>query len=423
MPRGGHAMNKMLLQLGMNAKEAENTIRTITTDQKNQVLAAVADHLVESTDKLLEANAADVTNAKQNHMPEGLVDRLMLSPERIEGMAEGLRQLVALEDPIGEVTGMKKRPNGLLIGQKRVPLGVVGIIYEARPNVTADAFGLCFKTGNVVILKGGSDAIHSNEAIVDCIRESLKACGVTENAIQLIADTSRETAAEFMKMNEYVDVLIPRGGKGLIKAVVNQSTIPVIETGTGNCHIYVDESADLDMAVNIILNAKTQRVGVCNACESLLVHANVKEKLLPVLAQKLKEKHVEMRADKEAHELMPGSVDATEEDWGTEYLDYILSIKVVYSVDEAIAHINHYNTGHSEAIITNDYTNAQKFLDEVDAAAVYVNASTRFTDGFEFGYGAEIGISTQKLHARGPMGLLALTTTKYIIYGNGQIRR
>ena len=416
-------MSKMLLQLGINAKEAENTMRTITTDQKNQVLAAVADHLIASTDKLLEANAVDVANAKQNHMPEGLVDRLILSPERIEGMAEGLRQLVALEDPIGEVTGMKKRPNGLLIGQKRVPLGVVGIIYEARPNVTADAFGLCFKTGNVVILKGGSDAIHSNEAIVDCIRESLKACGITENAIQLIADTSRETAAEFMKMNEYVDVLIPRGGKGLIKAVVNQSTIPVIETGTGNCHIYVDESADLDMAVNIILNAKTQRVGVCNACESLLVHANVKEKLLPVLAQKLKEKHVEMRADKEAHELMPGSVDATEEDWGTEYLDYILSIKVVYSVDEAIAHINRYNTGHSEAIITNDYTNAQKFLDEVDAAAVYVNASTRFTDGFEFGYGAEIGISTQKLHARGPMGLLALTTTKYIIYGNGQIRR
>ena len=416
-------MNKMLLQLGINAKEAENTMRTITTDQKNQVLAAVAGHLVESTDKLLDANAVDVANAKQNHMPEGLVDRLMLSPERIEGMAEGLRQLVALEDPIGEVTGMKKRPNGLLIGQKRVPLGVVGIIYEARPNVTADAFGLCFKTGNVVILKGGSDAIHSNEAIVDCIREALKTCGITENAIQLIADTSRETAAEFMKMNEYVDVLIPRGGKGLIKAVVNQSTIPVIETGTGNCHIYVDESADLDMAVNIILNAKTQRVGVCNACESLLVHAGVKEKLLPVLAQKLKEKHVEMRADKEAHELMPGSVDATEEDWGTEYLDYILSIKVVYSVDEAIAHINRYNTGHSEAIITNDYTNAQKFLDEVDAAAVYVNASTRFTDGFEFGYGAEIGISTQKLHARGPMGLLALTTTKYIIYGNGQIRQ
>ncbi|MBU5481519.1 glutamate-5-semialdehyde dehydrogenase [Blautia sp. MSJ-19] len=415
-------MNEMLLQLGQNAKEAENSLRTITTDKKNQVLAAVAEHLVECTEELIRANAIDVENGRANDMPEGLVDRLLLTPERIQGMAEGLQQLVALEDPIGEVTGMKKRPNGLLIGQKRVPLGVIGIIYEARPNVTADAFGLCFKTGNVVILKGGSDALHSNEAIVACIRETLKANGVTENAIQLIQDTSRETAAEFMKMNEYVDVLIPRGGKGLIRAVVNQSTIPVIETGTGNCHIYVDKSADLDMAVNIILNAKTQRVGVCNACESLLVHADVKDALLPVLAKRLKEKQVQMRADQEAMPLMPGAVAATEEDWGTEYLDYILSIKVVYSVDEAIAHINRYNTGHSEAIITNNYANAQKFLDEVDAAAVYVNASTRFTDGFEFGYGAEIGISTQKLHARGPMGLLALTTTKYIIYGNGQIR-
>ena len=415
-------MNEMLLQLGKNAKDAETELRNITTNKKNEVLEAVADHLVECTEQLLSANAIDVEHGKANHMPEGLVDRLLLTRERIEGMAEGLRQLVSLEDPIGEVTGMKKRPNGLLIGQKRVPLGVVGIIYEARPNVTADAFGLCFKTGNVVILKGGSDALHSNEAIVNCIRETLGAHGVTANAIQLLADTSRETAAEFMKMNEYVDVLIPRGGKGLIKAVVNQSTIPVIETGTGNCHIYVDESADLDMAVNIILNAKTQRVGVCNACESLLVHENVKEKLLPVLAKRLQEKHVEMRADKEAQTLMPGAVAATEEDWGTEYLDYILSIKVVHNVDEAIAHINKYNTGHSEAIITENYSNAQKFLDEVDAAAVYVNASTRFTDGFEFGYGAEIGISTQKLHARGPMGLLALTTTKYIIYGNGQIR-
>lgn len=338
-------------------------------------------------------------------------------------MSEGLRQLAELEDPIGEVLGMKKRPNGLLIGQKRVPLGVIGIIYEARPNVTADAFGLCFKTGNAVILKGGSDAIHSNQAIVKCIRETLKEHNVTENAVQLIEDTSRETAGEFMKMNQYVDVLIPRGGKGLIRAVVNQSTIPVIETGTGNCHIYVDETADLSMAADIIMNAKTQRVGVCNACESLLVHNSVKDALLPVLAERLKEKHVEMRADKEALALMPGAVPAVEEDWGREYLDYILSIKVVYSVDEAIAHINRYNTGHSEAIITDNYTNAQKFLDEVDAAAVYVNASTRFTDGFEFGYGAEIGISTQKLHARGPMGLLALTTTKYIIYGNGQIRQ
>lgn len=416
-------MNEMLLQLGKNAKEAENTLRTITTNKKNQVLAAVADHLVECTDELLKANAIDVENGIKNHMPAGLVDRLQLTSDRIEGMAEGLRQLVSLEDPIGEVTGMKKRPNGLMIGQKRVPLGVIGIIYEARPNVTADAFGLCFKTGNVVILKGGSDAIHSNEAIVNCIRETLKANDITENAIQLIADTSRETAAEFMKMNEYVDVLIPRGGKGLIKAVVNQSTIPVIETGTGNCHIYVDESADLNMAVDIILNAKTQRVGVCNACESLLVNSSVKDALLPVLAARLQEKHVEMRADEEAKMLMPGSVSASDEDWGTEYLDYILSIKIVYSVDEAITHINRYNTGHSEAIITTNYANAQKFLDEVDAAAVYVNASTRFTDGFEFGYGAEIGISTQKLHARGPMGLLALTTTKYIIYGNGQIRQ
>lgn len=415
-------MKEMLVQLGKRAKDAEAALRTISTDKKNQVLAAVADHLVKNSEALLKANEEDVKNGKANHMPEGLVDRLLLTRERIEGMADGLRQLVDLEDPVGEVTGMKKRPNGLLIGQKRVPLGVIGIIYEARPNVTADAFGLCFKTGNVVILKGGSDAIHSNQAIVACIRETLKEQGITEDAIQLIEDTSRETAGEFMKMNEYVDVLIPRGGKGLIRAVVNQSTIPVIETGTGNCHIYVDETADPEMAADIIMNAKTQRVGVCNACESLLVHDSMKEVLLPVLAERLREKHVEMRADQEALSLMPGAVPADEEDWGTEYLDYILSIKIVYSVEEAIAHINRYNTGHSEAIITNNYMHAQKFLDEVDAAAVYVNASTRFTDGCEFGYGAEIGISTQKLHARGPMGLLALTTTKYIICGNGQIR-
>lgn len=416
-------MNEMLEKMGKNAKEAEVTLRSLSTNKKNEVLLAVAAQLEDKTELLIKANEQDVENGRKNQMPESLVDRLLLTKERIDGMAEGLRQLADLEDPVGEVIGMKKRPNGLLIGQKRVPLGVIGIIYEARPNVTADAFGLCFKTGNAVILKGGSDAIHSNQAIVKCIRETLKDHNVTENAVQLIEDTSRETAGEFMKMNQYVDVLIPRGGKGLIQAVVNQSTIPVIETGTGNCHIYVDETADLSMAADIIMNAKTQRVGVCNACESLLVHNSVKDALLPVLAERLKEKHVEMRADKEAMALMPGAVPATEEDWGKEYLDYILSIKVVYSVEEAIAHINRYNTGHSEAIITNNYTNAQKFLDEVDAAAVYVNASTRFTDGFEFGYGAEIGISTQKLHARGPMGLLALTTTKYIIYGNGQIRQ
>ena len=415
-------MNEMLETLGRNAKEAEIVLRNLDTAKKNQVLEAVADSLVADSKALLTANAIDVENGRKNQMPEGLVDRLMLTEARIASMAEGLRQVAALEDPIGEVTGMKKRPNGLLIGQKRVPLGVIGIIYEARPNVTADAFALCFKTGNVVILKGGSDAIHSNTAIVDCIRRTLDENGITKDAIQLISDTSRETAGEFMKMNEYVDVLIPRGGKGLIKAVVNNSTIPVIETGTGNCHIYVDESADLQMAADIVMNAKTQRAGVCNACESLLVHEKVKDAFLPVLAERLRTKNVEMRADEEAKALIPDAVTATEEDWGTEYLDYILSIKVVGSADEAIRHINRYNTGHSEAIITRDYNNAQKFLDEVDAAAVYVNASTRFTDGFEFGFGAEIGISTQKLHARGPMGLLALTSTKYIIYGNGQIR-
>ena len=415
-------MNEMLNHLGVNAKAAETEMRNLSTDKKNEVLLAVADRLVKDTQTLIRANAVDVEAGKRNQMPEGLIDRLLLTESRIEGMAEGLRQVAALDDPIGEVTGMKKRPNGLLIGQKRVPLGVIGIIYEARPNVTADAFALCFKTGNVVILKGGSDAVHSNEAIVNSIRATLKEQRVTEDAIQLISDTSRETAAEFMKMNQYVDVLIPRGGRGLIKAVVEQSTIPVIETGTGNCHTYVDETADLQMAADIIINAKTQRVGVCNACESVLVHEKVKDAFLPVLAKRLQEKHVEIRADQAAYELIPGAVHATEEDWGKEYLDYILSVKVVSSVEEAIAHINKYNTRHSEAIITNNYTNAQKFLDEVDAAAVYVNASTRFTDGFEFGFGAEIGISTQKLHARGPMGLLALTTTKYIIYGNGQIR-
>lgn len=415
-------MNETLELLGKNAKAAEGCMRNLSTNKKNRILNAVAERLIASADALLAANAVDVDNGRKNGMPEALVDRLMLTKDRIAGMSEGLRQLADLEDPVGEVLGMKKRPNGLLIGQKRVPLGVIGIIYEARPNVTADAFGLCFKTGNVVILKGGSDAIHSNQAIVDCIRGVLAENQITENAIQLISDTSRETAAEFMKMNQYVDVLIPRGGKGLIKAVVNQSTIPVIETGTGNCHTYVDESADLQMAADIVVNAKAQRVGVCNACESLLVHEKVKDALLPVLAKRLREKNVELRADEAAAALIPGAVPATEEDWGTEYLDYILSIKVVSSVDEAIAHINRYNTRHSEAIITNDYANAQKFLEEVDAAAVYVNASTRFTDGFEFGYGAEIGISTQKLHARGPMGLLALTTTKFIIYGNGQVR-
>ena len=318
---------------------------------------------------------------------------------------------------------MKPRPNGLLIGQKRVPLGVIGMIYEARPNVTADAFGLCFKSGNAVILKGGSDALESNKAIVVQIREGLKSAGLPEDAVQLIESTDREVTRQFMRLNDYLDVLIPRGSAGLIRSVVENSTVPVIETGTGNCHIFVDESADLDMALNIIFNAKTQRIGVCNACESLVVHRAVAEEFLPLLKARLDEKQVEIRADKEACALVDGFVPATEEDWGREYLDYILSLKLVDSIDEAIAHINRYNTKHSEAIITSDYANAQRFLNEIDAAAVYVNASTRFTDGFEFGFGAEIGISTQKLHARGPMGLKELTTTKYIIYGNGQVRQ
>lgn len=411
-----------LEQIGMQAKEAEPTLRNLGSQKKNAVLEKAAAFLVKAAGELLAANDEDVRRAIENHMNPGLVDRLRLTEARIEGMAEGLRQLAALEDPVGEVLSMKKRPNGLLIGQKRVPLGVIGIIYESRPNVTADAFGLCFKTGNVVILKGGSDALNSNKAIVSVLKKALTEEGLPEHAIQLIEDTNRETTAAFMKMNQYVDVLIPRGGAGLIRAVVQNSTIPVIETGTGNCHIYVDESADLDMAVSIIFNAKTQRIGVCNACESLVVHRKVKDQLLPMLKAKLDEKQVELRGDQEACRTLPGIHAASEDDWGREYLDYILSIKVVDSIEEAIGHINRYNTGHSESIITRDYANAQKFLDEIDAAAVYVNASTRFTDGFEFGFGAEIGISTQKLHARGPMGLLALTSTKYIIYGNGQIR-
>lgn len=418
-----------LLDICKQAKKIAPKIGILDTNTKNQTLLTVADFLVKEQNFILDANKIDIEDGKKNHMPEGLLDRLLLTETRIAQMAEGLRQVAALDDPIGEVLGMKKRPNGLMIGQKRVPLGVVGIIYEARPNVTADAFALCFKTGNVVILKGGSDAIHSNIAIVETIRKALAKESIPEQAISLIEDTSRETAAVFMKMNEYVDVLIPRGGAGLIKAVVNQATIPVIETGTGNCHIFVDETADFNMAIDIIMNAKTQRIGVCNACESLVLHEKIADAFLPKLMKRLAEKEVEVHGDEKVMQIADGCVKkellvpATEEDWGREYLDYKISAKVVSSVDEAIAHINKYNTGHSEAIITNNYSNAEKFLNEIDAACVYVNASTRFTDGFEFGFGAEIGISTQKLHARGPMGLIALTSTKYIIYGNGQIRK
>ena len=411
-----------LIEMGQAARKAARVLNTLGVTEKNRGLLAAAEALLANEELLIQENAKDMEAGRKKQMSQGLLDRLLLTHDRIQGMADGLRQIVALEDPVGEVLSMKKRPNGLVIGKKRVPFGVIGIIYESRPNVTADAFGLCFKTGNAVILKGGSDAIHSNLAIASVIREALKGASLPEDAIQLIGDTSRETATAMMKLNGYIDVLIPRGGAGLIRTVVQNSTVPVIETGTGNCHIYVDETADLDMALKIIINAKTQRVGVCNACESIILHEAVLDAFTGKLEKALKEHHVEVRADEAVCDRMKSAVKATQEDWGTEYLDYIVSIKTVSGIAEAIAHINQYNTGHSEAIITRDYDHAQKFLDEVDAAAVYVNASTRFTDGGEFGFGAEIGISTQKLHARGPMGLNELTTTKYIIYGNGQVR-
>ena len=412
-----------LTEMGKRAKKAASVLNTLGSTEKNEGLLAASRALLDRMEEIEAANAKDMELAKSRNMSQGLLDRLALNPARIQAMADGLKEVAALEDPIGEVLSMKTRPNGLVIGKKRVPLGVVGMIYEARPNVTADAFGLCFKSGNAVILKGGSDALYSNQAIAEALREGLASCGLPEDAVQLIADTSREITKEMMRLNEYIDVLIPRGGAGLIQSVVENSTVPVIETGTGNCHIYVDESADFDMALDIIENAKTQRIGVCNACESLVVHQRIAPSFLPLLKKRLDPVQVEIRGDKRACSLTEGLTPASEEDWGREYLDYIVSLKVVDSIEEAISHINQYNTGHSESIVTSDYANAQKFLNEIDAAAVYVNASTRFTDGSEFGFGAEIGISTQKLHARGPMGLTELTTTKYIIYGNGQVRR
>ena len=411
-----------LSEIGRRAKDVSRILNNLGSREKNMGLEEAARALLEGEDEILAANEEDCDKAASNGMSQGLLDRLRLTPARINSMADGLLQVASLEDPVGEVLSMKKRPNGLMIGKKRVPLGVIAMIYESRPNVTSDAFGLCFKSGNAVILKGGSDALRSNQAIVKCLREGLARAGLPEDGVQLVEDTSRDTTRELMRLNEYVDVLIPRGGAGLIRSVVENSTVPVIETGTGNCHIYVDETADLNMALDIIYNAKTQRVGVCNACESLVVHRLVAGKFLPLLKKRLADKNVEIRADADARAIVPEFKAATEADWGTEYLDYILSLKIVDSVEEAIAHINRYNTGHSESIITSDYFNAQQFLNEIDAAAVYVNASTRFTDGEEFGFGAEIGISTQKLHARGPMGLKELTTTKYIIYGDGQIR-
>ena len=409
--------------LGKCAKEAAPNIAALDTEKKNQVLLKVAEALETHFENVLKANEKDIETAKKNQMKHSLVDRLLLTKERIFTMADGLREIATLDDPIGEVISMKKRPNGLMIGQKSVPFGVIGIIYEARPNVTVDAFGLCFKTGNVAFLKGGSDAIFSNKEIVRIIKETLEKEGVSKDAVLFLEDTDREVTKEFMKLRTYIDVLIPRGSANLIHSVVENSTIPVIETGTGNCHVYVDETADLSMALCIIENAKTQRVGVCNACESIVLHKNIAAIFLPELCDMLRNKKVEVRGDKETVKIVNSIIPAKEEDWGMEYLDYIVSIKIVDTFDEAITHINRYNTKHSETIVTKDYEKAERFLNEIDAACVYINASTRFTDGFEFGFGAEIGISTQKLHARGPMGLKELTSLKYVIYGNGQIRK
>lgn len=412
----------MLKEMGVRALNAKYALQKLTATEKNKALLHASEALLSHTEEILSANEKDIKAGKEKGMHEGLLDRLALTETRIAAMAEGLRQIAALEDPIGEIMDTFTRPNGLKISKVRVPLGVIGIIYESRPNVTADAFGLCFKAGNAVILKGGSDALLSNKAITVVLRNALQESGICADALQLIDSGDREITKAFMKMKEYVDVLIPRGGAGLIRSVVENSTIPVIETGTGNCHIYVDREADLNMAAGIIINAKTQRIGVCNACESLVIHKDIKDAFLPVLAEGLRTHHVEMRGDEAVREVLSDCLPATEEDYASEYLDYIISMKTVTDVDEAIAHINKYNTKHSEAIITENELTAEKFLKEIDAACVYVNASTRFTDGFEFGFGAEIGISTQKLHARGPMGLKELTSYKYQIHGNGQIR-
>lgn len=411
-----------LIGIGKRAAAVKPFLQKMTEEEKNRALLAAARRLTQDEDRILEANERDWKKARTGGMSEGMLDRLKLTGERIRDMAEGLRQVAGLPGCIGEVLEEFRRPNGLLIRKVRVPLGVIGIIYEARPNVTADAFGLCFKAGNAVILKGGSDALYSNMAIVTKIREALEECGISGDALQLIEDTDRRVTVEFMKLKDYVDVLIPRGSAGLIRSVVDNSTVPVIETGTGNCHVYVDRDADLDMAVRIIVNAKTQRIGVCNACESLVVHSDVREAFLPKLAEALAPKAVELRGDERTREVLRDCRAATEEDYATEYLDYILSIRTVDSLEEAIAHVNRYHTGHSDCIVTQKEESAVRFLNETDASCVYWNASTRFTDGFEFGFGAEIGISTQKLHARGPMGLKELTSYKYEIFGNGQVR-
>ena len=411
-----------LESLGKRAKEASVKLNILDAASKNLGLRAASAALVRDTEEILAENKKDVDAAKLNGISDALIDRLTLNEKRIRDMAEGLNILSQSKEPIGEIIETNTRPNGLRIEKIRVPMGVLGIIYESRPNVTADAFGLCFKTGNAVILRGGSDALNSNKAIVASIRRALEREKLPGDSILYIEDTSRETATEFMKLNRYLDLLIPRGGAGLIRSVVENATVPVIETGTGNCHIYVDESADQDMALNIIDNAKTQRMGVCNACESLVVHAGIADSFVPMVYERLNSKNVEIRGNREAVELEPGIRPASDEDYYCEFLGPVVSLRIVDNMDQAIEHINRHSTKHSEAIITQNEDNAERFLREIDSACVYVNASTRFTDGGEFGLGAEIGISTQKFHARGPMGLEAITSYKYVIRGNGQIR-
>ena len=411
-----------LISMGQKAKEASYELGVASPGQKNEVLTFMAEELIKAKEEIIKANEIDRQNAIKKGITDALLDRLSLDDSRIEAMAQGLLDIVKLQDPVGEVTNMWQMPNGLQIGQKRVPIGVLGIIYESRPNVTSDAAGLCLKSGNAVILRGASDAINSNKAVAKALVAGIKRSGLPQDCVQLLEDTSRETAREMMRLNNYIDVLIPRGGAGLIKSVVQNATVPVIETGTGNCHIFVDETADLEMAKAIVLNAKVQRPGVCNAAEKLLVHESIANEFLPTIVKALRENGVEVRGCDKAQAIVDDIKVIEEPEWHQEYLDLIIAVKVVKDVDEAIKHINKYNTGHSESIVTESYKNSQKFLQRVDAAAVYVNASTRFTDGGEFGFGAEVGISTQKLHARGPIGLQEMTSTKYKIFGNGQIR-
>lgn len=411
-----------LIKMGERAKEAAKTLSKASSDLKNKALKSIAENLREFSHEIIEANKKDIENAKKMNISGAMIDRLTLTKERIEGIAVSAEEIIALEDPIGKTLSGTTRPNGLKISKVTIPLGVIAVIYEARPNVTADAAALCLKSGNTVILRGGKEAINSNKAITDIMRKAIKDAGLPEDCVQLIERTDRETASLLMKLNKYVDVLIPRGGAGLINSVVQNSTVPVIRTGEGNCHIYVDKDADIDMAADIVYNAKTSRVSVCNACESLLIHKDIAELALIAINERLKEKNVLIIGDEMVRSVLPDAAEATEEDWGTEYLDYKISVKIVKDIDEAIAHISKYTTDHSECIVTDSYEAGEKFVNEVNSSAVYINASTRFTDGGQFGFGAEIGISTQKLHARGPVGLPELTSYKYIIRGNGQTR-